>query len=436
MIKRAIVSLIALTIGLCGFSQNQFAGKIIDTQTKLPVVDAHLMLAKGWVSTSDSSGMFSIPDLTVPSVLRITHVAYGQHDVMIEKIPNGIYVIELKQNVSEIDEVQISAERLRILTKLTDYSLQDFAFDVNGALWLVGYINNNPAKGRLWLANHYADTISSLAIEDCELLYLDVFQNVHLVTSDTSYQLFGYSEQIQNIDRISKSEFISTIAPVKAHFEGKLIYQKYVHGSEGLHTYYYSALDSVPKFLCCIRDTIEENIQEYEYVFGHAGMIYRAIIDMEPGIERMDSMRALRTRQANKKQMFNRRVQVPVLARDSCFYIINLYKDSLLMYDREGKFSESRAISFHQEIKFGGIDYKEFKLIMDQVTHEVFCLERRTTEWILNRVDLDKGILMEKILLPRFPGMKRITVYNKAVYFLYHEKHYPYYVRLYRYQLD
>jgi hypothetical protein len=54
---------------------------------------------------------------------------------------------------------------------------------------------------------------------------------------------------------------------------------------------------------------------------------------------------------------------------------------------------------------------------------------------MLNHLNTATGQTEMKIPLPDFPGMTGIKVFAQAVYFIYPEKHYPYYVRLYRYQL-
>lgn len=68
--------------------------------------------------------------------------------------------------------------------------VQDFAFD-NEHLWLLGYLKNQATQGRLWLANWFGDTISSIPVQNPERLYTDFFGNVHLVMRDSVYQVYS-----------------------------------------------------------------------------------------------------------------------------------------------------------------------------------------------------------------------------------------------------
>jgi len=53
----------------------------------------------------------------------------------------------------------------------------------------------------------------------------------------------------------------------------------------------------------------------------------------------------------------------------------------------------------------------------------------------INRLNLYTGKVEKRIPLPNYPGMTKITIFKDAIYFLYDQKNYPYFVRLYRYHL-
>lgn len=163
--QRIILIITLLCLIVTGvISQGQtLSGIIVDEITKQPVSDSHISMANGIATVSDSSGRFTIAVEKVPVILRITHVSYGHSDITIDRWPEDLLIIRLRKIVADLEEVQITAERMRILTEKDDFSLQDFAFDENN-LWMLGYINNRPQRGRLWLANHYGDTIHSIPV--------------------------------------------------------------------------------------------------------------------------------------------------------------------------------------------------------------------------------------------------------------------------------
>jgi hypothetical protein len=134
-------------------------------------------------------------------------------------------------------------------------------------------------------------------------------------------------------------------------------------------------------------------------------------------------------------RIYEKPLSIPMFTLNDSLYIFNTVKDSLLIYDHSGNFVFSKPVSFHLEEKLGDIDQKEIIFLTDDKAGKVYTLERKTTRWILNELNIVKGTLNAPIQLPDFAGMTNIRVHNNAVFFLYPEKKYPYYTRLYRYQL-
>ncbi len=392
---------LTLLIGLGGYSQNKLTGVIIDEESGRPVPDAYILLSNGIGVASDSVGLFSIMVNNMPVTLRITHVSYGQSDIRIEQWPDGMLVIRIQRMISKLEEVQISAERMRILTEKDDFSLQDFAID-STHLWMLGYINNRPKYGRLWIANLFGDTLHSIPVKKPEKLYKDVFGNIHLFFEDSVFQLYGTPDTIGLFAGMSRNEFRRIFYPIKGYYAGKLIYQNYLPRQEGLHTYYYSLSDSIPKFLTCIRDTTGEILQEDEYVYGRCARVITGLMNSS-GTGGLKMWLKMMERKEKANTLVYRRIFAPLVGARDKLYVLNLYQDSLLVYDTSGAFVNSISVSFHKNFTFmKGIDYIDFDFLYDPGTDKVFCLERENTGWMLCEMNTYSGTL-EKIPLPDFP---------------------------------
>lgn len=411
-----------LFIGFNSFSQNRnLSGIVKDVSSGKPVSDAHIMLTNGRTTISDSLGFFSISVEKMPVTLRITHLSYGQSDVKVRNWPKDRLVIRIQPMISSLDEIQISAERLRILTKKDDYSLQDFAFD-ESHLWMIGYVNNHANKGRLFLANQFGDTISSKSIQGAESLYKDVFGQVHIVMSDSVYQLFCTdSSEICLLYPMEKSRFMSIMSPIVAGFSNKLVYRNTIPKNEEVYIYYYDEKKDGPQYLTHIVDSLEAIRKEFDIITGSMWL----------------ELKSTRYWMANSKiaKIYEGEVRAPMFSLNNSLFIVNGIKDSLLVYNTEGRFIESVPISFHKDMFIGQVDYKEFKFLPDKSTEKVYILERKTAGWSIYPLDINTGHILPSIPVPNFAGMTKITVYNNAVYFLYYEKHFPYYTRLFRFQL-
>lgn len=428
--------LITCTFGISGiFAQEVYVqGKIIDAETGEPVIAAHIIKPDGTGTYSGQNGRFGVTVDALPVTLRITHISYGESEVQVPDPAPQELVVRLEKEVSMIGEVQVAAEKLRILSEQDDYTIQDFAFDRKN-MWMIGYLNNQANKGRLWLTTWFGDTISSLPVRAPEKLFRDVFGNVHLVMRDSVYQLYAHEDSIMLVYSASVRAFESTMTPIKAGFAGKLVYQTFLEGEEGLHTYYYDGEDQQPHYLACIRDTLEESRQEYDHVYGKAGSKLSAYAMETDDFKRVGMIMAMGEKKQTKKSVLNRQVTTPLFSVNDSLYILNLYKDSLLSYDRDGQFVDAVPINFHRDSLLFDVHYKLINFLVDPIAAHVFMLERSTTGWDLTMINYHYGTLGQPVPLPDFPGMYRITAHGNAIYFLYPEKKYPYYIRLYRYQL-
>jgi hypothetical protein len=104
----------------------------------------------------------------------------------------------------------------------------------------------------------------------------------------------------------------------------------------------------------------------------------------------------------------------------------------LLKYSLEGEFLGAMTIGFHKEEFYTDERFRKLKFFTDPYSHRVYMLENLTGRWILEQLDPDRGVVIRTIPLPDYPGMERIQIYDNAVYFLYQEKTFPYYSRIFR----
>lgn len=406
-------------------------GKIIDKSTGQAIVEAHVSLAFGQVAVTDKSGLFNLTILKLPELLRITHVSYGIIEYPVESIPDGVLVIRIEPEISAIAEVQISAGRLRILTKNEPFSIQEFAIN-DGLIWFIGHLYNQANEQRLFLANLYGDTLKSMPIQRAQNLYQDVFGSVHIVFKDSVYQLFSPAEDsISLLYGFERNRFFSIMDNIEAAFAHKLVYVQKSMRQNGLTVFYIQEDDPHQYLLTTISDTLEA---ERARVTGKTDklMDYYGI----PELANMWTTVMRYTKRGTKfDAVIRHRVPYEVFNVDNKLYILNYLKDSLLTYTSDGKFADAIPIDFHKEKKLGDVDYRDLLFLSDPISKEVYLLERGTSHWNLQPVDLLSGKTDFPIQLPDFPGMEGICVYNQAVYFTYYEKMYPYYTRLYRYQM-
>ena len=411
----------------------EIRGRIIDKQTNQPVPEANITTeARGTGTASDAAGYFRIRVPSVPVVLRISHVSYGTTEFEVKTAPRGLLVISIRPAVVDVDEVQVTGERLRILTKQDPYSIQEFAIDQQ-VIWFLGCINNQANLKRLFVANLYGDTLASIPVRDAESLFQDVFNNVHLVCRDSAYQLFHPKggNPIRLLYPSGKNHFLNIMGDIEVALGEKLVYTQEDPGTYSRIVYYIQENDSVCYKLAVITDTAEAGRRiagaKIEYLMHKYNI--PELFDMWQTI----SIYSKRGTQFD--QIVRHHIPYELFVANKHLYLLNYLKDSLLVYDQEGKFNRALAVKFHQESVLNGDKYKNLTCLTDPVTQEVYILEQKMARWVLSPLNTATGKTGAEIQLPDYPAMEGINVYDNAVYFLYQEKLHPYYTRLYRYQL-
>lgn len=418
------VFLVALAFRTLAGQETIVKGRVIDKNTRQPVIAANLVLPDGTGTYSIDEGRFTLKIAAFPIVLKISHISYVTQVISLDYAPGTDLLIEMTELVSEIGEVEISTRRLRILTKNDDFSLQDFVFD-NENLWLLGYTNNQGSKGKLFLASWYGDTISSISVPQSESLYRDVFGTAYLVLKDSAYQLFGKNGRIALPYAMERNEFSAMMDPILAGFTGKLVYSDIHPWEQRAEIYYRDAYLPGRQLLAIVEDQIGRLNNLLTWRVGSIWTDLAVNYPVKNGTKVSD--------------MIENPVRVPVFSWKDTLFIVNMYKDSLLSYTPFGRFKRSVPFSYCKDVApgviSGAVRYRKITFLADPVGSGLFLLEHRGSHWTLLPVNTGTGVIGQPVMLPEYPDMYRITVYGNAVYFLYPEKTYPYYVRLFRYQM-
>jgi hypothetical protein len=418
-----ILILYALANALFG-QETQLRGRVIDKKSRQPIIAANLVLPDGSGTYSSDGGQFLLTVENFPVKIKISHISYGNTEITLNYAPDEEIIVELDELVEEIGEVQITAKRLRILTEKDDFSIQDFAFDKE-YLWLLGYTNNQAGKGKLWLANWFGDTLTSMPVSRPEALYRDVFGSVHLVLKDSVYQLFASNQKILLTYSVDRTDFFNLMEPIRAGFAGKLAYADINSFEQKAVIYYREAYVSGKQMLTIVEDEVGRRDKRLEYKVGSMWIDLASAYPVKRGTK--------------VSQIISNTIKVPIFSWKDTLFVINMIKDSLLSYTPDGKFKRAVPFDYCTDTSLSGLGgeprYRNISILADPAGKGMYILERKGFSWILLPLDPNTGSLSTPVTLPEFPDMYRIAICGNAAYFLYPEKKWPYFVRLYRYQL-
>ncbi|MFO7616736.1 MAG: carboxypeptidase-like regulatory domain-containing protein [Bacteroidales bacterium] len=395
-------------------------GTIIDQKTIEPVFAATITAKGSRGTVSDPDGKFEIRVEALPVTLTISHVSYGRQNIELKRLP-GELVIRLESNITRIPEVMISGTRMQVLNKRARFSVSDYQID-GKYLWFLGFQDNSPKKGRLFLANLYGDTISSFPVKGDERLIRSCFGTIHLIRKDTVFQLFTRNDSIWLLYPEKKDFFLGIMSAFETSFNDGLARLEYKPNSDQLSLVYIDSTLMAPAVVNLNRSCPEEkNYMEKRYAW----------------IGRYFGSRTLQLVISQQLGYYFQTMRSSLFALRDTLYALNLKDNQLHAFDNE--LSEFRVvpISFHlRETADITNVYIPFQIILDRQLFRAYVVYHLNSNWSIVPLDQTTGLTGPEIQMPAINAMHQLTIHGNALYFLYPEKTWPYYQRLYRLALQ
>jgi hypothetical protein len=188
-----------------------FYGKILDADTRYPVPSANIRFSGTETgSSTNSKGDFSFFVDTIPVYMYVSHLGYETQKIWLDNTSSSIIVM-LRPESRMLREVEITAKNKPILFfKDKHYSVLDFEVD-SSRIYLVIF-RYRLAEAELLCLSHQGDTLGQsgpLPFKPREL-FRDCLGNMHILSSDSAYQVFQDSTNLRllypaEIDRFKKS---------------------------------------------------------------------------------------------------------------------------------------------------------------------------------------------------------------------------------------
>lgn len=199
LINRVIVVLVfvILTDFVKSQDKNLIKGITIDSETHEPIVNVVIKSeASEKTVISDSSGQFKISKSIDVKELKFIHVSYNRIAVAIDTIKlfaqDYLLVFELQKRDNVLNEVIISAkyEMTRPESNVIDYEF------IGNKIVLLNY-KTPPYRSEIVVMSEQLDTLAKAKLRiEPQFLKKDCLGNIHVFTSDSSYQLVYYNTQV------------------------------------------------------------------------------------------------------------------------------------------------------------------------------------------------------------------------------------------------
>jgi len=391
-------------------------GRIIDKKSGEPVFAATISVKGARNTISDIDGRFSLAVEKFPVTLAVSHVSYGELTVVLQKMAEEV-VIRLDPRVNRIPEVRVTGgmNRVQMLNKRARYTITDYQFE-GPYMWFIGFMDNSPRGGRLYLGNPYGDTICSVPAPGQVRLYRDYFGKIHLVRQDSVYQLFNTGDSIRLLFPESRSNFIKLMSSYEVAFGNGLARLMHDPIKEELSLIYIDSTLIRPKRIY-LYNHFDEN--------GYLGKRYA-------WLGRYFGPRTLNLMINQQRRNYLLTMRSSLFTFGDTLYVINLQDNQLHTFSTD--LHENRVVPltfYFKDSDYLSEAYMPFRIITDPLKHQayvVFNINSHTSIFPLNG---QTGQIGTEIALPRSNAMDKLSIYNNTLYYIYPEKLFPYYQRLY-----
>jgi len=413
---------ICMLFACMGQAQNtgfMLKGRVFDLATDTPIEKASIYLNESLVSTTTGKdGSFQLKITKTPAVVVVSCIGYTRRYVTITAPQPAGFKISIEPSRFDIPEVEITATRKAIaISEDQDIYVTDYDFYDDHVL-LLGHPGKRSLETTLILMDCMGKRILKKAVKQGVNLYRDPFNNLHLLTADTAYQLYFDGQDIRLLYPCDKKKFMDAFPEFLEIYQNKVILRQYAFDDQALMYYFYNSLDgSIQRFWVEATNEVRLKVDALRDRIG--------ITKNGKGSSNFD---LFNSDERFIKMAFYSPIFCPLEIIRDTIYIFNFTGGLIETYGSRGFPLETpTAFSFHRT------DTWQKRLYNDRVTGKIYTQFMKNGLSELREINLKTGELYErKITIPDFPFISKLMVNGGYLYFLYQEKQYPNFMRLYR----
>jgi|GEM_PF-1632452 len=394
-------------------------GKVIDSKTKLAIPGVSIYVNETFIGTiTNGEGNYILKVPVVPATLVFSCIGYTRRYFTFNTPPKEDFNVTLDPSVQEIPEVLITGKKTPVsISDEQDLYVTDYEFYDNHIL-LLGHPGKRSTQTLLVLMDRMGKRILKREIRKGENLYRDPFNNLHLLTADSAYQVFFDGSDFQLLYPTGKERFMSAFPEFLELYHNKVILRQYDFEDQAMLYYFYSLADStIDRFWVGATPEVYRKVDRV-----------RAAIRITPDGKGTSRFNLFNADERFVKMAYYSPIFCPLeIVRDT-IYIFNFPQGIIETFGPRGNPTDTPTA-----ITFQTIDGWQKRLYNDQVTGKLYTEFLRNGITELREINVKNGSLSpNKIIIPKFENITKLMVNDGYLYFLYEERLYPNYMRLYR----
>jgi hypothetical protein len=281
------VILILFVVLVTALSSQTYRGIVIDAQARVPVKDCHFILKGSFVNGfTGQEGEFVVE---IPAGLANPVIIFSAPGYSVSERPVRIAIsdtIRLIPRVYALDEVEISAERRKLLNASSAEKILDFEFLDGHLVLLIAGRGRNLL--RLCDANGNRRTASAASVES-DSLATDCLGNLQLFSPDSTWQVYYDFENLHLLSGRPLVEYLRVMGNCVAAASSNYYFCiRSCRNLKNEYVYYNAAEKGVRKQLIALADTPKVRMFERDYSLTQFLKEYRH--KERPPVEEMEKM--------------------------------------------------------------------------------------------------------------------------------------------------
>lgn len=422
---RIIARLCLLLLLFTGFNtairaQVTLKGQLRDSASNEPLPFAAFAL-KGTPrgGLTDQFGRYTIKADRLPVTLVFSMIGYKTNEIRItDTVPR---IVQLRPSVKQLQEVVISGDRISILREKDYFAYTDFTF-YNDMLLALAVRPNG--KTELQLLDASGTTIKRLPVKkNAESLYTDCLGAVHLITPDSTYQVYYDYTNLRLLYPSHVDTFSKVMRPCKCRIDDyyyfgwrsyrqlKMDYYFADWYRKGELTPFYTATDSAKIA------GFQENYNLDYFLAKRRVRPFpdpRYTVPYDYLVSHLDSFR-LTEPLSEKDQRWLTPIEAPIYAAGKQTFVFNFADTCILRFSKTGKLEQK--LPFIQ----AGNKHLKKEILVDAVTSRIYTWEENNGHSTICRIDPETGLIVQRIEVDERTYIRRPQIRDGVLYFLHRE---------------
>ncbi len=412
-----LTTLFTLFINFTLLSQPFIKGKIIDSETKLPISQVVIILNNNEKNIlSDDDGNFKLISNHVQFNLHFKKLGYAEYHLKVEEADTTSLIIVLYKKPYELGEVEIDAEKRVAIMKNKRFYIEDYFILPNQTYLLVtSYIGE---KGfNLMMSNNHNNIMITKKIEG-EVngeLFLDCMGNIYLLSQTISRQVYLYSDTtFRFLTPVSRQSFDTLVLPCVAKIDNSYFLTKYNHS----YTYTREGVDIKVSSNQALVYKIENHkrmpIKNLTYDQATLAM-FKNEVKYQNAREEVSKYTGGSYSPYDILVSYNaiyRKIYAPVFAINDTLVIFDMFKKEINFFAKDGKACKTIAIERNDYPL-----YHKLEFLFDRVTNKIYLLSKQSSHQYVSKINLQTGKLYPPVQLYNDLANK-IQVYDNEIYYI------------------